>query len=67
LRGALNPERGMLIRHYIVLIVRIDGLVLRRDIDFFGRQFDTSEVLEQISVVGRVQMDVSEAGIARLS
>ena len=54
----------MLVGHNVVLVIRIEGLVLRRNVDVLGRQLDTGEVLQEIRVVGRVQMDIVEARIA---
>lgn len=62
----LNTEGSMLIWHDIVLVVRIDGLVLRCDLDLFGRQLDPGEVFEQVRVVRLMQVQKCEARVARL-
>lgn len=57
----------MLIWNDIVFVVGIERLMLRRNVDFFGRQLDTREVLEQIGVVGGVQVQKGKGGVARLA
>lgn len=54
LLSSLDAKGGVLVWHNIVLVVGIERLMLRRDVDLLGRQFDTGEVLEQIGVVGGV-------------
>lgn len=53
---ALNPKRGMLVRHEIFLVVRIERLMLRRHEDFFGGELDAREVFEEVGVVRRVHV-----------
>lgn len=48
----------MLVRHYIVLIVRIERLMLGRDVDFFGGELDGGEGFQKVGVVGGVEMEV---------
>jgi hypothetical protein len=48
----------VLIRHYIVLILRIDRLVMRRHVDLIVGQFVFAEVFEEIRVAGPVEVDV---------
>lgn len=43
---SLDSKRSMLIWDYVVLIVRIQWLVLGRNIDLFGGQLDAGEVLK---------------------
>lgn len=45
LRCALDAKGCMLVGDNIILVVRVNGLVLRRDVDFLGREFETREVL----------------------
>lgn len=66
LRCALDPEGRVLVRHDVVFVVRVDGLVLRRDRDFLGGEFDAVEVFEEVGVVGGVEVDVGEGGVAGL-
>lgn len=40
--------------------------MLRRDMDLLGRQFSTREVLEQIGMVGGVEVEMGEGRISRL-
>lgn len=56
----------MLIRHNIILVIRIDWLMLRRYIDIFCRKLDACKVFEQVRVVRGVEVDVRERGVAGL-
>lgn len=53
---SLNAKGSVLIWDYIVLIVGIEWLMLRRDIDLLCGQFDACEVFEQVGVVGGVEV-----------
>lgn len=66
LLGALDAKRCVLIRNDIVLVVGVERLVLRRNVDFLGRELDARKVLEQVGVVGGVEMQVGEGRVARL-
>lgn len=69
LRRALNPERRVLVRHYVVLFVRVERLILRRDDDVFGGEFGGrrgGKGFEEVGVMGGVQVDVIEGGVAGL-
>jgi hypothetical protein len=48
----------MLIRHYIILILRVDGLQVRRDVDVICGELVFAEVLEQVGVAGGLHVDV---------
>jgi hypothetical protein len=48
----------MLVRHYVVLIFRIQGLVVRWDVDLIIRQLVLAKVLEEISIPRPVEMHV---------
>lgn len=67
LRRTLNAKSCVLVRDYIVLVVGVDGLVLTRDGDFFGGQFDAGEVVEHVGVVGCVEVQMGEVGVAGLA
>lgn len=64
--GPLNAKGRVLVWHDIIFIVGIEWLMLRRDINFLGGQFDACKVLEQMGVVGGVEMEMGKGGIARL-
>lgn len=55
----------MLIGHDIVLVFRVDGLVVRRHVDFVIRQPRVwrAEVLEEVRVPRCVEVDVGVAGV----
>ena len=60
LGGTLDPKGGMLIWYNIILIIGVRRLMLRRDVNLLGWKLDASEVLQQVRVVRRVQMDIRE-------
>lgn len=53
----------MLFRHDVVFVVGIQGLVLWRDVDFFGGEMGAGEVFEEVGVVAAVQVDVGVVGV----
>lgn len=55
----------MLVGHDVVLVLGVDGAVLRRDPDVVVRETGVraAEVLEQVRVPGRVEVDL---GVARV-
>jgi len=59
LGGSLNTKRRMLIRNYIVFIFRIDGLVVRWNVDFIVWKFVFAKVFEEIRVSRTVEVDIS--------
>jgi hypothetical protein len=63
LRRPLDPKCRMLIRHYIVLIFRIDGLVVWRDVYLVVWEFVFAKVFEEVRVPGPVEVDV---GVGRV-
>jgi hypothetical protein len=50
LRSSLNAKRCMLVRHYIVLIFWINGLVMGRHVDFVVRELVFAEIFEEVRV-----------------
>jgi hypothetical protein len=42
----------MLIWNYVILVIRVDGLMLAGHADFLDGELDTGEILEQIGMVG---------------
>jgi hypothetical protein len=70
LRGALDTESGMLLRHDVVLVVGVERLVLWRDVNVLCRQPGPGKVLEQVTVVAAVVVQVREdrvSGLTRVS
>jgi len=63
LRRPLNSKRRMLIRYYIIFILRVDRLVVRRNIDLVIGEFVLAEVFEEVGVAGTVEVDVSVGGV----
>lgn len=56
----------MLVWHNIVFVVGIERLMLWRDIDLLCGHLDACKVLEQVGVVGGMEVEVGEGGVARL-
>jgi hypothetical protein len=50
----------MLVRNNVVLILRIDRLVLRRDVDLVIWETVTAEVLEEICIASAVHVHLGE-------
>lgn len=50
----------MLVGHDIIFIIRVDRLMLRRNVDLFGRELETREVLEKVGVMRLVQVEEGE-------
>jgi hypothetical protein len=53
----------MLIWYYIVLIFRVDGLVVRRNVDLIIRELVFAEVFEEVRVPGSVEVNVGIGGV----
>jgi len=53
----------MLIRHNVILILRVDRLVLRFDINLIIGEFILGEILEQVRVPGAMHVDIREGGV----
>jgi hypothetical protein len=53
----------MLIGHYIVLIFRIDGLVVRRNVDLIIGELVFAKVFEEVGVPGSVEVNVGIGGV----
>lgn len=49
-----------MVRHDIVFIIRVDRLVLWRNVDLFGWKLETREVLEKVGVMRLVQVEEGE-------
>ena len=62
----MNPKSRMLVGDNIVFVFRVQRLVLWCDGDFFCGQLDACEVFEEVGVVGGVEVDVGEGGVAGL-
>ena len=56
----------MLIWHDVVLVVWVDGLMLRCHEDLFGGKLYATEVFQKVSVMGCMQVEGGEAGVTRL-
>lgn len=57
LRGALDAEGGVLVGDDVVLVLRVDGLVLGRDVDVVVREAVAAEVLEEVGVALVAEVD----------
>lgn len=57
---ALDAKGSVLIRHDVILVFGIDGLMLRGHVDFIVGEPIAAEVLEEVGVVRGAQMDVRE-------
>lgn len=69
LRRALYAEGGVLVGHDVVFVFGVEGLQVRRDVYFFGREGRggaVGKVFEVVGVVGMVEVEVRECGVARL-
>lgn len=69
LLSSLNAKGGMLVWNHNVflVVVGVERLMARRNVDLFGGQLDAREVFEKVGVVSSVHVDVAEGGIARLA
>lgn len=56
----------MLVRHNVVLVFGVQGLVLGTDEDLIRAGNGAGKVLEQVCVVGLDAVDVGVAGVAGL-
>lgn len=63
LGGTLDAECGVLLGHDIILVLRVDGLVLRGDVNVVGGQLVAAELLEQVSVAGPVEVNLGMLGV----
>jgi hypothetical protein len=66
--GALDAESGVLVRHDVVFVFGVERLEMVRDQDVFVGQLvrGLREVLEEVGVVRRVEVQVRGVGVARL-
>lgn len=53
----------MLVRDYIVLVLGVNGLVVRRHIDLIIGELVPAEVLKEIGISRAVEVDVGVVGI----
>lgn len=53
----------MLIGHYIVLIFRVDGLIVRRNVDLIIGELVFAEVFEEVRVPRSVEVNVGIGGV----
>jgi hypothetical protein len=53
----------VLIRHYVVLILGIDRLVMWRNVDIVVREFVFAEVLKEVGIARPIEVDV---GVGRV-
>ena len=56
----------MLIRHYIVLIFWVQGLIVRRHVDLVIGKCVAAEVFEEIGMPGGCEVNVGVIGVFRL-
>lgn len=63
LRGLLDAEGGVLVGHDVVLILGVDGLVVRRHVDVVVGQLILAEVLEEIRVARPLHVYVRVAPV----
>lgn len=69
LRRALDAKRGVLVGHHVVLVLGVDGLQVRGDVDVFGRELRGREVgklLEEVGVVRVVHVQPGRCRVASL-
>lgn len=60
----MNSESGVLIGDDIVLVLGIDRLEVRRDVNVVVGEFGVlAEVFEEVGVEGVVEMDVGVVGV----
>lgn len=52
--------------NYIILVLGVDGLVVRRDVDLIVGEFVLAEVLEEVCVSRPVEVNVCVIGVFRL-
>lgn len=62
-RGLLDAERGVLVRHDVVLVLRVDGLVVRGHVDVVGGEAVLGEGLEEVGVARAVEVEGGEVGV----
>jgi hypothetical protein len=48
----------MLVWHHVIFVFRVDGLVVRRDIDLVVRQLIFAEIFEKICISSTVEVYV---------
>ncbi|KAI0471121.1 hypothetical protein GGR56DRAFT_132383 [Xylariaceae sp. FL0804] len=63
LGGALDAEGGVLVGNHVVLVLGVDGLVLRRHVDVVVGQPVAAEVLEQVRVARPLLVHVRVAAV----
>lgn len=63
LRRTLDAKGCVLVGHHVILVLRVDGLMLRRDIDFVVREAVFAEVLEQVGIARSVHVHIGEGAV----
>lgn len=63
LGGALDAKGGVLVGHHVILVLRVDGLVLRRDVDVVRGEPVFAKVVKEVGIAGAMHVDVGEAGV----
>lgn len=53
----------MLVRHHVVLVLGVDGLVVRGDVDVVRGQLVAAKLLQEICVAGTVEVDLGVMGV----
>lgn len=66
LRGLLDAEGGVLVGHDVVLVLGVDGLVVRRHVDLVVREPVPAEVLEQVCVPRPLHVHVRVVAVLAL-
>lgn len=67
LGGAGDAEGGVLVGHDVVLVLGVDGLVVRRHVHLVGRQPVVREVVEEVRVPSALQVYLREVTVFVLS
>ena len=63
LRRLLDAKSGVLVRHHVILVLGVDGLVLGFDVDLVVGKPVFAEVLEEVGVARAMHVDV---GVGRV-
>lgn len=62
-RGLLDAKGGVLVGHDVVLVLRVDGLVVRGHVDVVGGEAVLGEGLEEVGVARAVEVEGGEVGV----
>lgn len=63
LRRLGDAKRRVLVRHHVVLVLGVDGLQVRRDVDVVGGELVLAEIFKQVRVARGVHVHVGEGGV----